>query len=125
MSTSSEKCTPVHQDDKAYMTDLQKESYRPFHTFPQKSYQPFHPFHFTDVFRQGRAEDAKAVLQRLRGPGYDIEPEVRREKNGSGCFKFWSRVIVTIDHKDIPLYFVVLSELHLTDQRNGDSGQED
>ena len=64
----------------AYMTDLQKESYRPFHTFPQKSYLPFHPFHFTYVYRQGRAEDAKAVLQRLRGPGYNIEPEVRREK---------------------------------------------
>ena len=78
----------VHQDDIAYMTDLQKESYRPFHTFPQKSYLPFHPFHFTYVYRQGRAEDAKAVLQRLRGPGYDIEPEVKRKKSGSGWFSF-------------------------------------
>jgi len=38
---------------------------------------PFLPESPVWLIRQGRAEDAKAVLQRLRGPGYDIEPEIK------------------------------------------------
>ena len=43
------------------------------------------PLHF---YRQGRAEDAKAVLQRLRGPGYDIEPEGRKGKMDQAASSF-------------------------------------
>ena len=62
------------------------------------------------LFCKGWEELAMTLSQRWEG------------KKWIGLDQFWSRVNLSID---IPLYFVVFSELHLAGQRNGDSGQED